>query len=86
MMDGTRLQSRLLSDADAAACFSGRAQLQAMLDVEVALAAAEADAGVVPASCVAPIQAAARAELYDPDRSRPRRRRRATPSFRWCGI
>ena len=25
MMDGTRLQSRLLSDADAAACFSGRA-------------------------------------------------------------
>ena len=67
MMDGTRLQSRLLSDADAAACFSGRAQLQAMLDVEVALAAAEADAGVVPASCVAPIQAAARAELYDPD-------------------
>ena len=68
MMDGTRLQSRLLSDADAAACFSGRAQLQAMLDVEVALAAAEADAGVVPASCVAPIQAAARAELYDPDR------------------
>ena len=68
MMDGTRLQSRLLSDADAAACFSGRAQLQAMLDVEVALAAAEADAGVVPASCVAPIEAAARAELYDPDR------------------
>ena len=68
MMDGTRLQSRLLSDADAAACFTGRAQLQAMLDVEVALAAAEADAGVVPASCVAPIQAAARAELYDPDR------------------
>ena len=65
MMDGTRLQSRLLSDADAAACFSGRAQLQAMLDVEVALAAAEADAGVVPASCVAPIEAAARAELYD---------------------
>ena len=67
MMDGTRLQSRLLGDADAAACFSGRAQLQAMLDVEVALAAAEADAGVVPASCVAPIQEAARAELYDPD-------------------
>ena len=60
--------SRVLGDADTAACFSGRAQLQAMLDVEAALAAAEADAGVVPASCVASIQAAARAELYDPDR------------------
>ena len=68
MTDGARLQARLLGDADAAACFSGRAQLQAMLDVEAALAAAEADAGVVPATCVAPIQAAARAELYDPDR------------------
>ena len=68
MTDGARLQARLLGDADAAACFSGRAQLQAMLDVEAALAAAEADVGVVPASCVAPIQAAARAELYDPDR------------------
>ena len=41
MTDGTRLHARLLGDADAAACFSGRAQLQAMLDVEVALAAAE---------------------------------------------
>ena len=68
MTDRTRLQARFLGDADAAACFSGRAQLQAMLDVEAALTAAEADAGVVPASCVAPIRAAARAELYDTDR------------------
>ena len=67
MSDGPRLQARVLGDAEAAACFSGHAQLQAMLDVEAALAAAEADAGVVPASCVAPIQAAARAELYDLD-------------------
>ena len=68
MTDGARLQARVLGDADTAARFSGRAQLQAMLDVEAALTAAEADVGVVPASCVAPIQAAARAGLYDPDR------------------
>ena len=68
MMDGARLQARVLGDTDVAACFSGRAQLQAMLDVEVALASAEADVGVVPRSSVAPIQAAARAELYDLDR------------------
>jgi len=36
-----------------------------MLDFEAALAEAEAAAGVVPASCVAPIRAAARAEHYD---------------------
>ena len=68
MTDGARLQARVLGNEDTAACFSGRAQLQAMLDVEAALAAAEADVGVLPAGCVAPIQAAARAELYDPDR------------------
>ncbi|MXY24052.1 MAG: 3-carboxy-cis,cis-muconate cycloisomerase [Acidobacteria bacterium] len=63
----TRLHARVLHNADTAECFSGRAQLQAMLDVEAALTAAQADAGVAPASCVAPIQAAARAELYDLD-------------------
>ena len=68
MTDGARLQARALGDADIAKRFSGRAQLQAMLEVEAALAEAEADVGVVPASCVAPIQAAARAELYEPDR------------------
>ena len=36
-----------------------------MLDVEAALADAEATSDVVPASCVAPIQSAAKAELYD---------------------
>ena len=39
--------------------------LQALLDVEVALAAAEADAGVIPASCVEDIRAVARAEQFD---------------------
>ena len=67
MTEGARLQARVLGDADTAACFSGRAQLQGMLDVEAALAAAEADVGIVPASCVAPIQAAAGAGLYDLD-------------------
>ena len=66
--DGARLHARVLGDADVAARFSGRAQLQAMLDVEAALAHAEARVGVVPASCVEPIRSAARAELYDTDR------------------
>ena len=65
MTDGARLHARVLGDADVAAHFSGPAQLQGMLDVEAALAGAEAQVGVVPASCVAPIRAAARAELYD---------------------
>ena len=42
-----------------------REYLQALLDVEVALAAAEAEAGVIPASCVPDIRAAARAEAFD---------------------
>ena len=65
MTGGARLHARVLGDTDVAAHFSGRAQLQGMLDVEAALAAAEAKVGVVPPSCVAPIRAAARAELYD---------------------
>lgn len=40
--------------------------LQSLLDVEVALAAAEAEAGVIPVSAVADIRAVARAELFDP--------------------
>ena len=36
-----------------------------MLDVEAALADAEASTGVIPAACVAPIRSAARAELYE---------------------
>ncbi len=65
---GARLHARVLGDADAAAHFSGRAQLQAMLDVEAALASAEAAVGVIPPRAVAPIRAAARAELYDTER------------------
>ncbi len=47
--------------------FTLASRVQAMLDVEVALAEALADAGVIPASSVSPIRAAARAELYDLD-------------------
>ena len=65
MIADPRLHARLLGDPDLMEHFDGRAQLQAMLDVEAALAEAEADVGVVPAACVAPIRAAADADLYD---------------------
>jgi 3-carboxy-cis,cis-muconate cycloisomerase len=45
--------------------FSPLRRVQAMLDVEVALAEALAETGVIPAASVAPIRAAARAERYD---------------------
>ncbi len=60
-----RLHARLLGDPDLLDRFDGRAQLQAMLDVEAALAEAEAAVGVVPDACVDPIRAAADADLYD---------------------
>ena len=39
--------------------------IQALLDVEVALAIAEAEVGVIPTSCIADIQAAAQASRFD---------------------
>src|SRR4051812_6583705 len=42
-----------------------RTRLQRMLDVEAALARAEAAVGVIPNSVVGPITAATRADLYD---------------------
>jgi 3-carboxy-cis,cis-muconate cycloisomerase len=50
---------------EVAAALSDRARIQAMLDVEAALAHAEAACGVIPAAAVGPIAQAARAELYD---------------------
>lgn len=44
---------------------SDTARLQRMLDVEAALARAEAAAGVIPATAVKPIEDACRASLYD---------------------
>ena len=51
--------------AAAAAAFSDIATVQAMLDVEAALARAQARCGVIPAAAVAPIEAACRAERFD---------------------
>ena len=47
------------------ASFCDRDYLQALLDVEVALAAAEAASGVIPTACVDDIRAAATAERYE---------------------
>ena len=45
--------------------FCDQGRVQAMLDVEAALARAEARVGLIPASAVAPIEKACRADLYD---------------------
>jgi 3-carboxy-cis,cis-muconate cycloisomerase len=58
---------RLFVPADFREATSDAAWLQAMLDVERALAAAEARAGVIPADAAEGIAAACRAELFDAD-------------------
>jgi 3-carboxy-cis,cis-muconate cycloisomerase len=55
----------LFGDAEVGEQLSDRARLQAMLDVESALADAQAELGIVPRAAVEPIRAAARADLYD---------------------
>jgi len=55
----------LFGDAEVRAQLSDRARLQAMLDVEAALAEVEAELGVIPRQAVAAIQAAARADAFD---------------------
>ena len=65
MTPGGGVHGLLFGDARVAEAFGDHATLQRMLDVEAALAEAEASAGVIPHACVAPIQAAAKAELYD---------------------
>lgn len=47
--------------------FDERARIQRMLDVEAALAAAQAHLGVIPADAASAIAACCRAELYDGD-------------------
>ncbi|WP_449413542.1 3-carboxy-cis,cis-muconate cycloisomerase [Pandoraea soli] len=61
----TELLDSLLRGAAVTARFSRDATLQGMLDFEVALAAAEAEAGLIPVAAVAPITAAARAGDLD---------------------
>jgi 3-carboxy-cis,cis-muconate cycloisomerase len=55
----------LFGDAEVSSYLSDRARIQAMLDVEAALAEVEADFGVIPRQAVAAIQAAARADTFD---------------------
>lgn len=50
---------------DCTPVFTIARRVQAMLDVEVALAEAQAEVGVIPAASVAPIRAAARVERVD---------------------
>jgi 3-carboxy-cis,cis-muconate cycloisomerase len=52
-------------DPVVARCFDDRATLQAMLDFEATLARAEAALGIIPATAVAPIVAAADADGFD---------------------
>jgi 3-carboxy-cis,cis-muconate cycloisomerase len=55
----------LFGDPEVTAVFGDLGRIQAMLDVEAALATALARVGVVPETAVDPIRQAARAELYD---------------------
>ncbi len=59
------LHARLFGDPAVDAQLSDEARLQAMLDVEVALAEAESEVGLVPADALSAIRAAAKAALYD---------------------
>lgn len=66
MSDSTPdLLSSLFGDTEANVHLSDQARLQAMLDVEAALAEAEASLGIIPAAAAAAIRAAARAERLD---------------------
>src|ERR1041385_56539 len=57
----------LFASAAMPAILADAARVQRMLDVEAALARAEAAAGVIPTQAVAPIAAACRAERFDLD-------------------
>jgi 3-carboxy-cis,cis-muconate cycloisomerase len=62
---GQGLFAALFVSARLQGIFSDRARLQAMLDVEAALARAEARVGVIPAGVVAPIAESCRVDLFD---------------------
>ena len=55
----------LFADADVLDQMSDRARLQAMLDVEAALAEVQAELGIIPREAAVPIREAARADRYD---------------------
>lgn len=62
---GDQLFDAYFTARDMREVFCDQGRLQAMLDVEAALARAEARVGLIPASAVAPIENACRADLYD---------------------
>ena len=64
---GSKLLGPLFGDAEVSEYLSERARIQAMLDVEAALAEIEGELGVIPRQAVAPIQAAAKADRFDLD-------------------
>lgn len=59
------LHGPLFGAAAVDAELTDRARLQALLEVEAALAEAEAELGIIPREAAPPIRAAARAELYE---------------------
>jgi 3-carboxy-cis,cis-muconate cycloisomerase len=59
--------TRLFTTDAMRALFDERARIQRMLDVEAALAAAQARVGVIPTGAASSIAACCRAELYDGD-------------------
>lgn len=62
---GSDLLGPLFGDPGVSAHFSDRSRLQAMLDVEAALAEAEADVRVIPRGAVHAIRTAAQADRFD---------------------
>jgi 3-carboxy-cis,cis-muconate cycloisomerase len=64
-MPSSTLFSPIFASATVGEVFSDRALLQGMLDFEAALAASEAEVGIIPATAVAPIKSACDAGLYD---------------------
>ncbi len=62
---GSPLLSPIFASATVAGIFSDQAVIQAMLDFEAALAEAEAEVGVIPATAVAPIKSACDADLFE---------------------
>ncbi|MFJ2491105.1 3-carboxy-cis,cis-muconate cycloisomerase [Pseudomonas iridis] len=62
---GDQLFDAYFTARDMREVFCDQGRVQAMLDVEAALARAEARVGLIPASAVAPIENACRADRYD---------------------
>ena len=62
---GNQLFDAYFTARDMREVFCDAGRVQAMLDVEAALARAEARVGLIPQDAVAPIENACRAQLYD---------------------